>query len=85
MIKNASQTSKASQFLYRAAFHAIRIAGAPLGRLRSHTPLQVASERLARRAYPRPDDASWVKNRWGDDLFLSYSYHLDRDPPGWHL
>lgn len=70
--------NRVSNFFYKTAFHTLRTAGAPLGRLRSRTPLQTACDKLARKAYPAPEDASWVKNRWGDELYLSYAYHLDR-------
>jgi len=74
----ASQNS-VSIVLYKTFFHAFRIAGKPLGRLRSRTPLQTALDKVARKAYPDSAGASWVRNRWGDELRLSYFYHLDRE------
>ena len=68
----------ASTLLYRTGFHALRLAGAPFCPLWRRTPLRVVYERLGRKGYPEPDTYKWVKNCWGDELHLSYSYHLDR-------
>jgi FkbM family methyltransferase len=64
--------------MHKIVFHALRLGGMPLGRLRTRGPFQLIYERLGRKAYPRPDTFSWSRNRWGHEFHLSYSYHIDR-------
>lgn len=64
--------------LHKAAFHALRGAGMHIGGLRALGRFQLVYEKLGRKAYPRPNSFFWFRNRWGHQLCLSYSYHIDR-------
>lgn len=59
-----------AKFLY----HTLAALGRPFGGLRPRSMYDV----LGRIAYPTPK-FSWVRNRWDSELFLSHSYHIDRN------
>jgi FkbM family methyltransferase len=64
----------AMPILHRLLYHALILAGRPIGGMRPRRLYDM----LGRRAYPAPD-FHWHKNRWGDELFLSHHFHLDRN------
>lgn len=66
--------AKWEQHLFRLAYGAASIVGRPFGGIRPRRIYDL----LGRRAFPRPQWA-WRQNRWGDELLLSPSFHIDRN------
>jgi FkbM family methyltransferase len=60
--------------LYRAAYKTFCALGLPFGGLRPRR----LYDKLGRLAYDTPE-FNWFRNRWGDELFLSHYYHIDRN------
>ncbi len=70
--------------LYKAAFHTVRLGGKLLGRSSITRGLwNRIYEPLGRKAYPSPERFVCFRNRWGHELKLSYSYHIDRQILGY--
>lgn len=63
--------------VYKAAFNTVRWTGAALGDLGTRGPLPGICEALAKKVYPA-NQYVWFRNRWGHELHLSSSYHIDR-------
>jgi len=63
--------------VYKAAFNTVRRTGAALGSLGTRGPLPGICEALARKVYPAKEYV-WFRNRWGHELHLSTSHHIDR-------
>ncbi|HSU65924.1 MAG TPA: FkbM family methyltransferase [Tepidisphaeraceae bacterium] len=66
--------TSASQVAFRLAYHAAWALGLPIGGLR---PRRIY-DWLGRRAYPQAV-WRWHRNRWGHELRLSPSFHIDRN------
>src|SRR6185295_9346680 len=62
------------RFLFRILFQLLCLIGKPFGGIR---PRRIY-DYVGRRAYPTPE-FSWRRNRWGSELCLSPSFHIDRN------
>jgi FkbM family methyltransferase len=59
---------------YRLLYQIVCLAGKPFDGIRPRRMYDF----LGRRAYPAPE-YSWRRNRWGSELLLSPSFHIDRN------
>ena len=66
--------SGSTQLLWRALYETLCALGRPFGGVRPRRIYDL----LGRRAYPIPH-YQWHRNRWGDELLLSPSFHIDRN------
>lgn len=62
------------RMFFRFLFHFLCLIGRPFGGIRPRRIYDI----VGRRAYPAPE-FTWRRNRWGSELFLSPSYHIDRN------
>jgi len=60
--------------LFRALFTIMCVVGRPFGGVRPRR----LYDAVGRRAFPEPR-FRWMTNRWGDELYLSGHYHIDRN------
>ncbi len=72
-MEEQARSGRLEAYFFRALFHILWALGKPFGGIRPRRWYDI----IGRRAYPQPAFA-WRRNRWGTDLFLSPSYHIDR-------
>ena len=63
-----------SQRFFELIFAIMCVVGRPVGGIRPRR----LYDTIGRRAFPNAA-FRWVTNRWGDQLYLSPSYHIDRN------